>query len=366
MGHVEVGVQPQLAEPPAGTHRSFEQLVAQQTVSRVERLGGTEQLLLLVLPFGRQREARILSHPHRRQRTAAIPGRRVRHHHALAGSRYRNRERLTQRRAPRVLVIGRQRLVQQGVRNLLRRRQRHPGVESDYVHVLGLQPSGRGQAQHLDDGGLREFGLLVIAYPGVGDRGDRACELARGRLRRPSDVCRRQLPEPRQRAQPVDDIGLRREQLLAAKTEAVNQTMDVQVRAGRVDRGQRGAVELQEHADPLAGLRRDLRRFGCGGERGDHVELPPAGDLGATGDVDCAQFDRCPGQRADDGARVRRVREQSQPGEHVADLGALEERRLADEAVRDSSLLEGDRNCLALARRGGDEHRHRAGQDAFA
>ena len=41
------------------------------------------------------------------------------------------------------------------------------------------------------------------------------------------------------------------------------------------------AVELEERADPLARLGRDLRRLERGAERGDHVELAPAGDLGA-------------------------------------------------------------------------------------
>ncbi len=50
------------------------------------------------------------------------------------------------------------------------------------------------------------------------------------------------------------------------------------------------------------------------------------------------------------------VGEQPQPREHVADLGALEERRLADQAVRHRALLERDRDRLALARDRRDEH----------
>ena len=43
----------------------------------------------------------------------------------------------------------------------------------------------------------------------------------------------------------------------------------------------------------------------------------------AAGEVDRAQLDRRAGERAHDGAGVGRVGEQAQPGEHVADLGAL-------------------------------------------
>ena len=51
-------------------------------------------------------------------------------------------------------------------------------------------------------------------------------------------------------------------------------------------------------------------------------------------EVDRAQLDRRPRERAHDRAGVAGVDEQAQPGEHVADLGALEERRGADQPVR--------------------------------
>ena len=87
-----------------------------------------------------------------------------------------------------------------------------------------------------------------------------------------------------------------------------------------------GAVQLEEHADPLARLGRHLRRLGRRLERGDHVELAPARDLGAAGDVHRAQLDRRAGQRAHDRGGVGRIGQQAQPGEHVADLGPVEER----------------------------------------
>ena len=49
---VEVGVEAQLAQPPAGARGPLQQLVAQQAVGGVQRLGGAEQLLLALLPHG--------------------------------------------------------------------------------------------------------------------------------------------------------------------------------------------------------------------------------------------------------------------------------------------------------------------------
>ena len=57
-------------------------------------------------------------------------------------------------------------------------------------------------------------------------------------------------------------------------------------------------------------------------------------------DVDRAQLDRRPRQRAHHGARVARVGEQPQPGQHVAHLGALEVGGGARQAERDRPLLE--------------------------
>jgi hypothetical protein len=238
---------------------------------------------------------------------------------------------------------------------VLGRRQRDPGMQPQHVHVLGLQAAGGSQRQYLDDARACQLRLLLVADAGVGDGSDRTCELTRRCLRRAPDVRRRQLAEPRERPQPVDDVRLRREQLLAAEPEPVDQPVHVQVRASGVDRRQRRAVELQEHPDPLACLGRDLRRLGRGGERSDHVELASPRDLRAAGNVDRAELDRGARERAHDCAGVRRVGEQAQPREHVADLGALKERSLADEPVRHRSLLQRDRDRVTLARRRRDQ-----------
>ena len=68
-------------------------------------------------------------------------------------------------------------------------------------------------------------------------------------------------------------------------------------------------------------------RLDRGGEPRDQVELAPARDLDHAREVDLAQLDRRAGERAHDRGGVLRIDEQAHPGEHVAHLGALEERR---------------------------------------
>ena len=75
----------------------------------------------------------------------------------------------------------------------------------------------------------------MLAQSRVGDGGDRARELPRRRLRRAAGICRREFAERAERAQPLDDVGLGGEQLVAAQPEAVDQAVDVEVGAGRVD-----------------------------------------------------------------------------------------------------------------------------------
>ena len=118
--------------------------------------------------------------------------------------------------------------------------------------------------------------------------------------------------------QPLDDVGLGGEELLAAQAEALDEAVDEQVRPRRVERGRGRAVELEEAEDALARLGRQLRRLGGGDERADHVELAPPRDLDAAREVGGAQLDRRARERAHRGAGVGGVDEQPQPGEHVA------------------------------------------------
>ena len=165
-----------------------------------------------------------------------------------------------------------------------------------------------------------------------------------------------QLAETGEVDEPLDDVGLRGEDLLAAQPEPVDEAVDEEVGPRAVERLRRLAVQAQERVDVLARLGRKLRRLGRRAQRRDHVELAPPRDLHDARDVDRAQRDRRAGERAHDRAGVGRVGEQAQPGEHVAHLGLGEEVGLADGAQRDRALLEGERDLAPLvARRAHDD-----------
>ena len=68
------------------------------------------------------------------------------------------------------------------------------------------------------------------------------------------------------------------------------------------------------------------------------------------------QLDRRAREGAHDGARVAGIDEQAQPGEHVLDLGALEEGGRTGQAVGHRALLERDGDRLALVAHGAHEH----------
>ena len=233
MRDVEVGVEAQLAEPPAGAHRPLEQLVAEQPVGRVERLGGAEQLLLLVLPLAADRFARRLGERRRRERGAAVVDARVAEHHPGPGAGDRPRRARGAAPPPRWSCSAATSGEQQRVGDRLRRAEpRAPPCRPEHVHVVGLERDRTRRARR--PGPPRapaRSGSSCSRSPGVGDGGDRAREFTRRRLRRAPRVRGRELAEPRERPQPLDDVGLRGEQLVAAQPEPVDQPVDVQVRA---------------------------------------------------------------------------------------------------------------------------------------
>ena len=78
-----------------------------------------------------------------------------------------------------------------------------------------------------------------------------------------------------------------------------------------LERVRRGAVQAQEGLNPVARLGRQLRALERRLERRDHVELAPPGDRRDLRQVDRAQVDRRPGERADRPRPRRRGRRAS-------------------------------------------------------
>ena len=88
--------------------------------------------------------------------------------------------------------------------------------------MVELEALGRVHAHHLH--AARAVGRLrlLLAQAGLGDGGDRAGEVARRRLRRAARVGGRELAELGQVHQPLDDLGVGREQQLAAQAEPLD------------------------------------------------------------------------------------------------------------------------------------------------
>ena len=370
MRDVEVGVEAQLAEPPADLRDRRQQLVAQQPERRLERLGRAEELLLARLPLARDRRAGLLGERGRLLGRAAVGALGVGEHEPLAGARHRHVQQPPHLRGVRGARERRDGLLDQRVRDRLERLPARAGHarahQAEHVDVVELVALGVVHRHHLHAAGALAVTRLVLAQPGVGDRGDRAGELARGGLRRAPHVGGGELGEASEVAQPLDDLGRRREQQLPAQPEPLDQPVHEQVRARGVQRRGRGPVQLQEADDPVACLGRDLRRLQGSAQSRDHVELAPARDLGHAREVDRPQLDRRPRQRPHDRAGVARVDQQPQPGQQVAHLGALEERRRPAQVVRHRALLERDRHGLALRAHGAHQHADVLGRHVLA
>ena len=154
---VEVGVEAQLAEPPADLGDRGQQLVAQQPERRLERLGGPEQLLLLVLPLAADRRARLLGERRGRLGGAALRALGVGEHEPLAGARHRDVHEPPHPGDVEALGVGRERLLEQRVRDRLQRapaRAGHArGHQAEHVHVVELEPLGGVHGHHLHAGG---------------------------------------------------------------------------------------------------------------------------------------------------------------------------------------------------------------------
>ena len=103
VGHVEVGVEAQLAQARADARDAGQQLVAQRLERGVQRLVGAEELLGDVLPLGAGRGARVLGELRRRLARARRRGRRVGEHEPACarGSSRRGAGGASRRRARR-------------------------------------------------------------------------------------------------------------------------------------------------------------------------------------------------------------------------------------------------------------------------
>ena len=348
VGDVEVGVEAQLAQPRADARTSPSSSSRSAGTSRAASRRG-RRAPPRRLPRRAERRARLLGERRRRLRRAAVGALGVGEHERLARARHRDVQQPAHLGDVRRAGVGRG--------SSAARRDRLAAAPARARHPRGLQPADEDvvelQARGPRASSARAPGpvpaappasRLVVAQPGVGHGGERsgrtraAWPAARGARSR-----RRARPGARQLDEPLDDVGLRGEQLLAAQPEAVDEPVDEEVGPRRVERGGRRRWSLRKREDALARLGRQLRRLGRGDERATMSSLRrrPRSGRSARGRPTRSSIGGRASARttapASDG-----VDEQPQPGEHVADLGALEERRRADEPVGQRALLERD------------------------
>ncbi len=369
---VQVGVEPHLAEPAADPRDRVEQLVAHDPEGRVETLGRPEELLLELLLLDGEHRERLLVVGRGPRRDAGLgtlgPG----EHEALAGARHRH----VQQPAHLRLVLlasapGGEALLQELVGHAVGRRaerSRHArGRQAQHEDVVELEALGRVHRHHLDRRSGRDADRLVLAQARFRDGGEVTREVARGRLWLAAHVGGGQLRQLGDVPQPLDGVGLGGEHLLAAEADALDQAQDEGVGAAVLEGARGRAIEPQEGAGAVTALLGELRALERGGDRARHVELAPPGELREPRHVHGAQLDGRSRQRAHDGARVGRVGERAQPGEHVADLGSLEVGGGAAGASGQRALLERgcDRRslCLDRAHQHADLVRRRPGGD---
>ena len=214
-------------------------------------------------------------------------------------------------------------------------------VEAEALDRVERHPAhGAGRARLLAAGRLD---------PGLGDGAEVGDEVAGRAVRLAPRPGGRQLGQPREAEQPLGDLRLGGEEPLAAQADLLDQPPHEDVGAALLHHRGGGVVELQEGADPLPRLGLELGRVERRLAGGDHVLLAAAGDRRQPRQVAGAQLDRRPGQRPRRRGRVVGVGEHPQPGDRVAHLGPLEQRRRPGEVEGDAALLHrrGDRAALA-------------------
>ena len=212
-------------------------------------------------------------------------------------------------------------------------------LEPEDEDVVEPHPLGGVAGEALDGVRRRRLGDARRLDPGFGDGAEVADEVAGRAVRLAPGPGGRELGQPREPEQPLGDLGLGGEQALAPDPDPLDQAADEDVGAALLHRRRGFAVELEEVLDPLAGLGRDPRALERRLAGRDHVELAPPRDRRQPREVGGGQLDRRPGQRPRRRRRVGRVGEHPQPGDRVAHLGPLEERRRPGEVERDPALL---------------------------
>ena len=167
VGDVEVGVEAQLAEPPADLGDRRQQLVAQQPERRLQRLGGPEELLLARLPLARDRRARLLGERRRLLRRAAVGALGVGEHEPPPRAGHRHVQQPPHLGRVRRARQRRDGLLDQRVRDRLQRlppRPRHARAhQAEHVDVLELVALGVVHRHHAHAARALAVGGLLLA-----------------------------------------------------------------------------------------------------------------------------------------------------------------------------------------------------------
>jgi hypothetical protein len=165
----------------------------------------------------------------------------------------------------------------------------------------------------------------------------------------------RELGQAREAEQALGHLRLSREEALAPQSDLLDQPPHEDVGPPFLHHRGGALVELEESLDPLPCLGLELRAVEGGLASRDHVELAPPRDRRQPRQVARAQLNRRSGQGTGGGGGVVGVGEHPQPGDRVAHLGPLEERRRPGEVERDPPLFHRRGDCAALFGGVGDE-----------
>ena len=205
VGDVEVGVQAQLAQAPAGARDRAQQLVAQRGEGGVQRLVGAEELLGALLP--RRRPARRAPPPGRARGAAArrrpsARRSRGRAPRARGSSPTCSSRRMSATCSARVSAASSSCSSASGIGSASApaRAGHARGLQAEDEDVAELAPL-RGVHRHDADGAVAALAgaLLVVVQARLGHRRHVAGEVAPGRLRRAAHVGGGQVAQARER-----------------------------------------------------------------------------------------------------------------------------------------------------------------------